>query len=380
MKWPYIYLSFLTMLVLGLADNIRGAIFPDFIHEFQLTDSQGSVFFSLASACGLSANLASVWWLKKWGPLLANKISQISMTLGLLLIGYSHTLMGVFLGVVFVGLSFGGTGISQNILIAWGSYEDKRRKLYSGLHAIYGFASLIAPLISALVVRIGGAWRDGFLVIGWVSVAVNVYSFFIKPYSDDPPYPQSSFKQKLLPWKEVIWFSVFVSLYVVAELLVGTRLSLLAQREWGLNQIEASELLSLFYVLLLAGRMMMSFWHFQIKTPKLLLISLIASLLVLSLGIVVHPFIVALSGLCMSVFFPCSLALAYEQYPKAADILIAWTLSFNSLFIMSMHYGVGILSDLYNLKYAFWIGPISLLISIIMLFSRIKKLSPSVPS
>ncbi len=370
MKWSYLFLAFLAMLVLGLADNIRGPVFPDLLREFSLSDSRGSLFFMCASASGLVINIASVWWLRRYGPLSGIKIFQSFMSLGLFTISFSSSLIALYLGAVFVGLSFGGTGITQNILISWGATPKLRRKFYATLHSIYGLASLLAPLVLIVVYRLGFGWQKAFFLIGLLSLAVNIWSFFVKAQPDDPPYPAVQFRHTHTPLRTVCWFSAMISFYVVAELLIGTRLVLLARREWGIEASQANQLLSLFYFLLLSGRLVMSFWHFKAKTKNLLISSILISLCFFSVGVFTHPLIIALCGLPMSIFFPCALAFAYEEQALGADNIIAWTLAWNAGAILIMHWLIGWISDVASLKIAILVGPASLLLCLTLLLTQ----------
>ncbi len=370
MKWSYLFLAFFSMLVLGLADNIRGPVFPDLLREFSLSDARGSLFFMCASACGLVMNIGSVWWLKRWGPLNGIKIFLVLMSIGLLAIGVSHNLGLLFFGTIFLGLSFGGIGITQNILVAWGATSDLRRKSYATLHAIYGLASLLAPLVLIVIYHFKLSWQTTFLFVGFISLAANLWSIFVSAHPDDPPFPVSSFRHASTPLKAIYWFAGLNSFYVVAELLIGTRLVLLSRRDWGMGADQANQLLSLFYLLLLGGRVIMSFWHFKAKTKTLLIGSILVSLFVFSLGVFTHPLIIALCGLPMSIFYPCSMAFVYEEQPQGADNIIAWTLTLNAGAIMLMHWVVGWISDIASLKVAILIGPASLLICLSLLVSE----------
>lgn len=358
------------MLVLGLADNMRGPAFPDVLREFSLSDQKGSLFFLLASAGGLVVNLASVWWLKRWGPLKAIKIFQASMSIGLIAISLSRSLNLLFIGMIFVGFSFGGTGITQNILVAWGASKEMRRRSYSILHSIYGFASLSAPLVIILFYHFKLTWQNAFFMVGMFSLLVNLWSLFVVEHKNDPAYPETSFKKTQTPLKTTLWFASLNSLYVVSELLIGTRLVLLARREWGLGPQEANQLLSLFYALLLTGRLVMSLMHFKAKTKNLLVISIALSFVIFCVGILTHPLIIALCGLSMSVFYPCAISFTYEEQPKGADSIIAWTLTLNSAAVVLMHWGIGWLSDLTSLKLAVWVGPICLLVCLLLLVTE----------
>ena len=358
------------MLVLGLADNLRGPAYPDVLREFKISDSVGSLFFLLASAGGLVVNLVSGWWLKRWGPVKSIKIFQISMSLGLIAISFSHSLLLLFIGISFVGFSFGGTGITQNILIAWGSKPDSRRKFYSILHSIYGLASLSAPLLLIVFYHLKLTWQNAFLAIAILSILVNLWSLFVREHKDDPSFPVASFRKMGIPLKTILWFASLNSLYVVSELLIGTRLVLLSRREWGMAPDQANQLLSLFYVLLLSGRLFMSLVHLKAKTKTLMIGSIMASLVIFCFGILIHPLVIAFCGLSMSIFYPCAISFTYEEQPQAADRIIAWTLTLNSAAVLIMHWGVGVLSDLTSLKVAIWVGPISLLSCLALLFSE----------
>jgi len=330
----------------------------------------------LASGAGLVTNLAAIYWLKTWGPLRSIKIFQFSMSLGLIAIGLSHSLWLIFVGIIFVGISFGGTGVTQNILVAWGANHKMRRKAYSVLHATYGFASLAAPFILILCYHFKFTWQIGFLFIGALSLLVNLWSFFVAEHANDPPFPVASFHRSQTPFRTILWFAGFNTLYVVSEILIGTRLVLLSRREWGLAADRADQLQSLFYFLLLLGRLTMSLFHFKTKTRSLMLASISLSLVVMCVGILTHPSVIALCGLTMSIFFPCAMAYTYEEQPQGADNIIAWTLALNSGGVLVMHWGVAWLSDWSSLKLAIWVGPICLsLCLVILLFEKMPSLN-----
>ncbi len=54
--WPLILISYASLFVFGISDNIRGPLFPEILKEFNISDSMGSLMFALGSLSGFVAS------------------------------------------------------------------------------------------------------------------------------------------------------------------------------------------------------------------------------------------------------------------------------------------------------------------------------------
>ena len=102
--WAFVF-TYLSMFVLGMTDNIRGPLFSDLIHFFQLTNSQGSMTFAAASAAALFANMVSPSLFKKMNLANVLSLSILMMSVGSFLMGVSMQFSVYLLGAVLFGAS-----------------------------------------------------------------------------------------------------------------------------------------------------------------------------------------------------------------------------------------------------------------------------------
>jgi MFS family permease len=102
--------------------------------------------------------------------------------------------------------------------------------------------------------------------------------------------------------------------------------------------------------------------------------SLILSLILLILGLNFHPLILTLVGLTMAPFYPLSVAYISEVSGVHGRKFLTFAMAFQSLAVVSMHLGVGYLTDSMGLFYAFGVGIFALVLSLVCLNFHPKKL------
>lgn len=360
MRWFYLWLSFLSLFALGLADNSRGPVFPDLLRDFELSDSRGALFFFVTSAFSLGNNLLATWWLPRWGAYRSIQIYLAAQALGLLLMGLASTYAGVLAGAALFGIGIGGLGIAQNALVGRASSGAGRGRAYSFLHCMYGAASLLAPPLASALFRAGFAWQTVLLWMTVPTVGCWLATWARKPLVGDrgvrgPRARLGSARGAAL------WTAFAFALYVMSELLISTRIVLLARREYGLDVTAANDRLTLFFILLFLGRMIFVVVPSKFLSPiKVMRVSALVSALIFGLGLFFGPTWLALAGLSMAPFFPLGMTYLQERFGVASDATIGWTLTFSSLLTMVMHQAVGFATDWVGLSTAMVIGPLAL--------------------
>ena len=160
--WPLILISYASLFVFGISDNIRGPLFPEILKEFNISDSLGSMMFALSSLSGFLASHFARNLLRRFDRRSILQWACIGLALTLLGLAVSPNFY-IFLGFsILFGLNSGIIGLVPNVLVPLGSTPEKKQRLLSGLHAMYGVASLIAPMLVASISFITGNWRYTF--------------------------------------------------------------------------------------------------------------------------------------------------------------------------------------------------------------------------
>jgi MFS transporter, FHS family, glucose/mannose:H+ symporter len=386
--WFVILLCYMSLFAFGLTDNTRGPVFPDLLREFSLSDSAGSLFFLVASGAALINNVFAFRLLERKGSYWVLQVYSALKAAGILLMALGPSYPLIIAGAAIFGMGMGGLGIAQNILVAQASPSALRRRILSGLHCMYGVASLLAPLYVTLLYRGGWGWRP---VLAWLALgpAVTLVLSLKRRQAMDAAAPgageeslsiaQQSSATGPRPWGVAVYFASMLSLYVIAEICLGTRLVLLVRRDWGYDVEWANYLLSGFFLMMFAGRLLLALVPLKHSNSTILAVSLVLSAATFVLGLVHDPLWFVTTGLAMSVFYPVAIALIADETGSSAGFITSWCITLQALGLMIMHFLLGSMSDLFGLGRALWIGPVCLLMSLVFLMfkSRIKRFLPA---
>lgn len=358
-QWAFLF-ACASMFVLGLADNIRGPLFPELLNYFQLTNSQGSLTYAASSTAALTGNMLSAYLLKKMNIGQALLWSMVIMCMGLLGMGLAPTYISYILCAVMFGLGLGFLGVMQNLIVAENVSKEMQSKTFSGLHGVYGLSSLLAPLIASRAPVIFGPWRSAFFITSAIGAFIYLSSFVFKSETKFEVHHESSEANGSVSKWALITFGGIFAFYVMTEVLVSTRLALYMRTFFNMDLEASSNYVTYFFIFLLIGRLIFTFKVFSHNLKKQLNISLVLSIMSLALGLWFHPFFLALVGLMMAPFYPLSVAYISEETGVHKRKFITFAVSFQSFCIIAMHLGVGYLTDHFGLLYAFTVGFIAL--------------------
>ncbi len=357
-----------SMFVLGVADNTRGPSFSDLISFFHLTNTEASSSFAIASAASFLGSFFSNHALKRITLDALLKISLALMALGLFIMAIASNYFSYLFGASVFGLSMGLMGVAQNLMVAEGFESNVQRKALSGLHGLYGLSSLIAPLLVAKSAVYFGPWRSAFYITALLSAIIFLFSvltranpsFVVHEMDEDSSLAKAS-KKKLFA------FGLLFASYVVAEILVSSRLALYMRTYFNMDLEHSSLYVTYFFLFLLIGRILFAVKSFTLSIKNQLNGALFFSLFFILLGLYIHPFFLALTGLAMAPLYPLLVAYISEQTGNQKRTFITFAISFQSLCVITMHLGVGFITDLYGLFYAFGVGIVSLILCVICL-------------
>jgi len=350
------------MIVLGMSDNLRGPLFFDILNTYEISDTLGSLLFSGSAIMGFLSCIASIPILKKISYTQLLSISLLLFTIGLWGMSQSpnFTVLIVFTGVM------GFMGVAQNSLVALAP-QRYRTKAMSGMHSMYGVASFLAPLFVGIGLKQGLQWQSFFLIAGFLPFFLFLSSFFwIRDNSlgnlEENRIEDTKPKNSKIT-KKIVLACGLLGFYVIAEILVGSRLSLYSIREFGISSSEASLYVTGFFLGLLSGRLYGAFFKWPGLFSQQLISSLVLSFLTLILGLYVNPWFFVLTGLCMSLFYPVCSSYMAQLFRGQEGVLFSYLIGIQSLLIVVMHVVVGKVSDLVGLKWAFHLAFLFILVS-----------------
>ncbi|MBN8536506.1 MAG: MFS transporter [Deltaproteobacteria bacterium] len=369
-----IVVSYVSLFILGFSDNLRGPLFPEIIKYFHVNDTLGAAYFAVTSLVSFFAS----YYIRKrkdtYFLLQVLNLGVLAIGVSFLIQSFSQNFLVLILGVFFLGISFGFLGVSQNNLVIQGSKPHSRSRMLTGLHSMYGISSLLSPLFVASFGFLG--WKNILLISSLLSFLFFVIVYYLnskrKKMFREGQAQNNKEIHPHLQWKEKTICFV-ISLYVVAEIMLGTRLALFMRRYFDSSLEESSFYVTLMFVFMMIGRLIVSFYPPKWPLKIQLVGSLISSISFLILGMYLNPFFMVLCGFTMAPFYPLALSYISELNPQKSSEIVSTTIAIQALFVVLMHLGVGSIADLTSLKIAFWIGPICMMASLILLFKTKKE-------
>jgi fucose permease len=363
-RWALLFAS-LCMLALGLSDNIRGPLFPELIRFFSLSNSQASLSFALASGAAFCGTVSMTYLLR---TLQLNRLMWLSMMLmaaGLVVLGVAASYEVFMLGTVIYGFSLGTTAVSQNLLITENVHGPYQSRALSGLHGVYGLSSLIAPwLASRAPGWFSGDWRNAFFVTAGIAATVMTLILSTRPRALFHQVAHVKTPKLKGHYNLRLWLAGFFACYVGAEILVSTRLALYMRTYFEMDLAQSSNYVSYFFGFLLLGRLIFTLKSFNYPLKTQLNAFLIFSLLSLLLGLWLHPFFLSLVGFTMAPFYPLAIVYISDITGAQKRNYLTFVMGVQGLCVISMHVGVGYITDAFGLFYAFTIGIFLLLVAI----------------
>lgn len=370
--WPLILISYASLFVFGLSDNIRGPLFPEILKDFNISDSVGSLMFALSSLSGFIASYFARNLLRRYDRRSILQYACLGLTISLLALALAPNFyIFLFFSIIF-GLNSGIIGLVPNVLVPLGSSPEKKQQLLSGLHAMYGIASLIAPMLVAAISFITGSWRHTFAVTALAPFSLFIYSFH-KSHNTHHSKPKISKeehkKNKKKNFKPQVFLAFMVSFAVAAEVMISSRLALYMRRVWNYDLEMSSLFVTYFFICLLCGRLLFTGVKFNRSIRFQLSGCLIITAILITLGLLIHPLFLAAAGFSIAPFYPLAIALISSEFPNDLDTAVSYMMATDSMMLALMHILVGKLSDQFGINHAIYSGVFFLICSFLLVNS-----------
>ncbi|MEK6624709.1 MAG: MFS transporter, partial [Bdellovibrionota bacterium] len=276
------------------------------------------------------------------------------------------------LGAVTFGIGNGFCSICINILLAEVAPAIHRRQLFSGMHAMYGLASLCAPLVATLFGP--KLWPYAFLLSTAPALIFLMIALSSLPSQNNSATTPSQLRSKTtLPFLTGLFYpGAMLAFYVCAEVLLATRLSQYLEQALQWNYHKAAAYNFYFFMCLTAGRLLTALLPIKLHNPTMLLISLITSTTCFILGFR-YPGAFLMTGFCMSYFFPLTMDTVTERFKECAPAYIAKSIIIGGIFLSCMHYLVGTATDYWGITVALMPGPVFLILALVILLEKWKS-------
>lgn len=364
----YIFFAYTSLFTIALVENARGPTYTFIIDQYGISTKTASLIFTVTSILGFLVNLTAKYWLGRISLKLLFRISCAFISLSALGIGFGlYTQLSFHLLLIFYalfGIAFASLSINMNILVKEGSNDRYRKKIFSGLHSMYGIASFLAPLGLNLFISLDISYSLYFVAL---SLPPLLLFLGAKKLDCDRPIFDKGLRKNVPGIQIRFLYGSLLGLYVSGEVFMSSRIPLFLERVEGLSPVDANFYLSLFFLFLLTGRLLFSFISLTENLFKYLYTSLILSLGFFAIGVWLNPVGYSLCGLSMSIFFPFMMELMARRFKDTFAYMSSSSLTFVGGGLILMHFIVGQLNELIGFYATFMLIPLILLSALSLL-------------
>lgn len=350
--------SFFAFFVFGFTDNLKGPTLPALLQDLGLNYSLGGTILFGTYVGFLIATLVTGILADVVGKKAVILIAGFCLALGVG--GYSTFRSAGLLttAMLVLGLGLGALELGSNAIIVDLHTERKGRYL-NMMSVFHGLGSMLAPLYAGWLLTANISWRS---VYRWDYIIITVLILFFLLVS----YPKGStshseridFKNlgKAAFTREMGWFYLTIALYVATELGIASWIVEFLQKARAHTVAQSTQSLSLFFALIMLGRILGSIFVERIGYLRLILIASLGVTGCLALGLfgpVRLALCLPLSGFFLSIIFPTITAAASDLHQENTSSILGLLFTFAGVGGMFGPWLVGLASDAVGINLGF---------------------------
>ena len=282
----------------GFAAVLGGTLLPEVMSSFDLTPLWGGLFISVPAIGIIVAGLVGRLFSNRIGPKRTLGLGLLGLSLSLTAIGFASNIMVLLLSAAGFGLVNGLIEMTGNSIIAE-IHRDRAARELNRLHFFFGVGAFSGPLVVAFLFVDGVAWEAYYWGVAILSGVLLTYlarqPFNIRTGSGHQP----EFGKILSLLRRLSVIQVFVG----TILLLGTEQCITG---WITTYLRIEKLmpaemaslgLSIFWLAMLAGRLLNSHLPATLSDSGIIMTEALAGTAALLLVLILHDWGASLVGL-----------------------------------------------------------------------------------
>lgn len=369
-------LLYFAFIGLGLPDQILGIAWPSIRTDFSKPlDAAGMVVFIVTVITAFSGYING-YIAEKFSISQILTVSVLLTAVGVLGYALSPDWLVFLLFAIPTGLGAGSVDSALNNYVAM-NYSSKHM---SWLHAFWGIGSTIGPLIITAAFTLGFNWRFGYGTVAFLLFLLTLIFFlerkcFVQSACSDK---SSSTKTNMITLNTFLSSSFFF-FYTSVEGGIGLWIYSVMTEARGFAALSAGILVSLYWASLTIGRIVVGFITQKISDKKIILSSLLISLIAMLFICCTYKFTTCfglmLLGLGLSGIYPCTMNETHKRYDvNTAKILMGHQVGAASLGFALVVPAIGFVIQRIGLNYL-PVLTLCMLIYLIAVEMRLRKLN-----
>lgn len=333
-RWRITWLGYGAILLVGLNNGWLGPFLPQIAQARGIALDRAGGLVSALYVGFLLAVLASGQLVDRWGGRAALTLGVTLLSAGLFGLAAAPGLPLMLAGALVVGLGHGVLDVGSHVVIA-ALNRDRLAAALNSLNFFFGVGAFLGPLLVGLALRGGVSYGLTFAAAAAAAAALAVL-LATTPLRHEGTAAAASAGSPFA--RPVLWLlGGVLLLYVGAEVGIATWLFSYLTATGGLDEPRALSVVSLFWIGLIAGRLLSGRLAGRVTTERLTLgVAAVAALALAALAFApawppVQAAAVTLVGLGFAPIFPNVIALGAARFPHQVGTATATIIALGAL-------------------------------------------------
>ncbi len=373
-----IFTTFYIYFIMALFESSRGNFIPFFIDEFSTNNATISFILSLNTVGCVIGSFAGGHLCEKFGHKFVFISGSIISTAAIFMAPFISNiyLLGLFYFIFGIGRSSLSVSVDSIVPVLSIGFEVI---LMNITHFMYGLGSFAGQSIYGKLLFNGISWRNIYLYLGIFFIASIIFTLFMKIPNMKVIQEHQDIQRKDLYKNPIIFlFVLAVTLQIMTEAVVNTWFINYIRTSYGFNPADASIYASIFFLLFATGRLAGGFIVNKLGDAKGLKIFLLSAASCIFLGLILKRaglFLISISGFFVSIGFPTLMVLINKTFKQNSSFAIGLITTVGNIFFVLLFNLSGLLNDLIGTYLAFFMAPLALIGSFIIITIISKKAS-----
>ncbi|MGH4118915.1 MFS transporter [Clostridium sp.] len=362
---------FIIMGLNAMAENTRGIFIPAFKSDFNIDNTGIGIMLFIGSLAYVLFSYIGGILCEKIGQKRVIILGLFFMFLSLVLLseinGYATFLIGIF--IMSMGVALTGIAINTLVPVLILSYQAILMNL---IHFCYGVGGASGQAIGGILMSKGYTWRNIYLGLSILFLILLITSIFIK-FPHTHKYNEKN-KINILEIlrNKIVYFYVFaLGFYVFAEIATVSWLVNHIKDNYNYNSSKSAFYSVMFLIVFSIGRLVGGFVVEKLDYLKTTMASLIIAVCLFTFGLIIGQdglIIISISGFFFAITFPTIVLTISKVFKQNISYITGLIVTLTSLVNMLLNLVIGRLNDIIGTYFAFYMIPLSLVISIIFIY------------
>lgn len=362
---------FMMMILAAVSENTRGVFIPSFKENFSVNDTKIGFMLTIGSIGYIAFTYLGGALSEKIGQKKVINIGILVMILSLVVLSFSKDYKVFIIGMVLINCGLGFISIAINTIIPI-MFISMQTLIMNLVHFSYGLGSSLGQWGSGKLIFKGVSFRSIYLAVAIAYALMLIVAWFIKiPETHKEKKETSISLTKALSNKIVIFYILALGFYIFAEIGTGNWFVNYMETNFNFDENKSSIYISMFFAIFTIGRLLGGFVVERFGYINVVIKSLVIGFSIYILGILLGEkgaFVISIAGLFFSIAFPTIVGTLSKVFKSNSSYITGVIITFATSINMLLNLLMGIANDNLGTSIAFYLIPLSLLVSIIFLF------------